>query len=48
LIVYWKIDHVKQNPDDLDAEETEEKTRRRFLSDIIAFSISNNANCRKL
>jgi antirestriction protein ArdC len=31
LIVYWKVDDVKQCTEDLDAEETEEKTRRRIL-----------------
>jgi antirestriction protein ArdC len=31
LIVYRKIDDVKQSTKDLDAEETEEKPRRRFL-----------------
>src|SRR5579885_2638321 len=30
-IVFWKIDDVKQSNEDLDAEETEQKTRRRFL-----------------
>jgi antirestriction protein ArdC len=32
LIVYWKVDDVKQSREDLDARETDEKkTRRRFL-----------------
>ena len=31
LIIYWKVDDVKQGTEDLDARETEEKTRRRFL-----------------
>ena len=30
-IVFWKIDDVKQSTEDLGAEETGEKTRRRFL-----------------
>jgi len=30
-VIFWKIDHVKQNPQDLGTEESEEKTRRRFL-----------------
>ena len=30
-IVFWKIDDVKQSTEDLEAEEPEEKTRRRFL-----------------
>ncbi len=30
-IVFWKIDDVRQSTEDLDAEETEQKTRRRFL-----------------
>ncbi len=30
-IVFWKIDDVKQRAEDLDTEETEQKTRRRFL-----------------
>ncbi len=31
LIVYWKVDDVKQRTEDLDTEESEESTRRRFL-----------------
>ena len=32
LIVYWKVDDVRQSSEDLDAGETDEKkTRRRFL-----------------
>ena len=31
LIVYWKVDDVKQRTEDLAAEEPEGKTRRRFL-----------------
>src|SRR5712692_3298081 len=32
LIVYWKVDDVKQSTEDFDAGETDEKkTRRRFL-----------------
>jgi antirestriction protein ArdC len=30
-IVFWKIDDVKQSTEDLEAEETDQKTRRRFL-----------------
>jgi antirestriction protein ArdC len=30
-IVFWKIDDVKQSTEDANAEETEQKTRRRFL-----------------
>ncbi|MBF6570788.1 MAG: DUF1738 domain-containing protein [Candidatus Binataceae bacterium] len=30
-IVYWKIENAKSSPEDLDAQETEKKTRRRFL-----------------
>ena len=30
-IVFWKIEDTKASPEDLDAEETEKKTRRRFL-----------------
>jgi antirestriction protein ArdC len=31
VVVFWKVDDVKQRMEDLAAEETEEKTRRRFL-----------------
>ena len=31
LIVFWKVDDVKQRTEDLAAEESEGKTRRRFL-----------------
>ncbi|HUY26003.1 MAG TPA: zincin-like metallopeptidase domain-containing protein [Candidatus Binataceae bacterium] len=30
-IVFWKIGDAKASPEDLDADETEQKTRRRFL-----------------
>ena len=30
-IVFWKIDDAKQNTEDLEAEETEQEKRRRFL-----------------
>ena len=30
-VVFWKIEDAKRGTEDLDAEETEEKTRRRFL-----------------
>ena len=30
-IVFWKIDGAKQNTEDLEAEETEQEKRRRFL-----------------
>ena len=30
-IVFWKIEDAKRNAEDLDAEETEKKTRRQFL-----------------
>ena len=30
-VVFWKIDDVKRSTEDLEAEETEQKTRRRFL-----------------
>ena len=30
-VVFWKIDDVKQSTEDLDADETEQETRRRFL-----------------
>ena len=31
LIVYWKVEDLKQSSEDIDTEETGEKTRRRFL-----------------
>jgi antirestriction protein ArdC len=31
LVVYWKVENVKQSIDELATEENEEKTRRRFL-----------------
>jgi len=31
IVVYWKVDNVRQRGKDLDLEETEQKTRRRFL-----------------
>jgi antirestriction protein ArdC len=31
VVVFWKVDEVKQSREDLDNEETDEKTRRRFL-----------------
>jgi antirestriction protein ArdC len=30
-IVFWKIEDAKASPEDLDPQESEEKTRRRFL-----------------
>jgi len=30
-IVFWKIENAKASPEELDAEETEKETRRRFL-----------------
>ena len=30
-VVFWKIEDAKQSSEDLDTEETDEKTRRRFL-----------------
>jgi antirestriction protein ArdC len=30
-VVFWKIEDAKQSTEDLDAEESEERTRRRFL-----------------
>jgi antirestriction protein ArdC len=30
-VVFWKIEDAKRSAEDLDAEETEKKTRRRFL-----------------
>jgi hypothetical protein len=46
LIVYWKVDDVKQSREDLDARETDEKkTRRRFL--LRYYRIWSNANFRK-
>ncbi|HVB57657.1 MAG TPA: ArdC-like ssDNA-binding domain-containing protein [Candidatus Acidoferrales bacterium] len=30
-VVFWKIEDAKRSTDDLDAEETEKQTRRRFL-----------------
>ena len=31
IVTFWKVEDVKQRAQDLDAEESEEKTRRRFL-----------------
>ena len=31
VVVFWKVDDAKQSTEDLDNEETDEKTRRRFL-----------------
>ena len=31
VVVFWKVDNVHQIAEDLDAEQTEEKLRRRFL-----------------
>ncbi len=46
VVVFWKVDEV-QNAGKLDDEETDEKTRRRFVLDIIVYGIWNNANFRK-
>ena len=31
IVVFWKVDDAKQSTEDLDDEETDEKTRRRFV-----------------
>jgi hypothetical protein len=31
VVVFWKVDDAKQSTEDLDNEETDGKTRRRFL-----------------
>ena len=48
LRVYWKVENDKQRGEDLDAEETEEKTRRRFLLTLYRVFNLESAICRKL
>ncbi len=31
IVVFWKVENAKQSAEDLDNEETDDKTRRRFL-----------------
>ena len=42
-VVFWKIEDAKRGTDDLDAEETEKETRRRFL--LRFYRVWNLAQC---
>src|SRR5258708_14151589 len=42
-VVFWKIEDAKQSTEDLDAEESEERTRRRFL--LRVYRVFNLEHC---
>ena len=47
VVVFWKIEDLKQSTEDRDTEKTKRRIAGDSCSDIFASSISNNANCRK-
>jgi antirestriction protein ArdC len=46
VVVFWKVDDAKQSTEDLDNEETDGKTRRRFL--LRYYRVFNLEQCELL
>ena len=43
IVVFWKVDDLKENAEDADDEQAEQKTRRRFL--LRYYTVRNLEQC---